>query len=130
MPDLMMESQERGDVMVIYPRGFINAHTVREFERELERSVESGRTQIVINGSGLSYIASAGLGVIMGHLEEVRSQGGDIRLTDLNETVLNIFEVLGFNHLCRVFDSEADAVASYTGSSTPDRKDNKDSKNS
>jgi len=130
VPDLMMESQERGDVMVIYPRGFINAHTVREFERELERSVESGRTQIVINGSGLSYIASAGLGVIMGHLEEVRSQGGDIRLTDLNETVLNIFEVLGFNHLCRVFDSEADAVASYTGSSTPDRKDNKDSKNS
>ena len=116
--------------MVIYPRGFINAHTVREFERELERSVESGRTQIVINGSGLSYIASAGLGVIMGHIEEVRSQGGDIRLTDLNETVLNIFEVLGFNHLCRVFDSEADAVASYTGSSTPDRKDNMDSKNS
>ena len=130
MPDLMMESQERGDVMVIYPRGFINAHTVREFERELERSVESGRTQIVINGSGLSYIASAGLGVIRGHLEEVRFQGGDIRLTDLNETVLNIFEVLGFNHLCRVFDSEADAVASYTGSSTPDRKGNKDSKNS
>ncbi len=76
MPDLMMESQERGDVVVIYPRGFINAHTVREFEQELERSVESGRTRIVINGAGLSYIASAGLGVIMGHIEEVRSQGG------------------------------------------------------
>ena len=75
MPDLMMESQERGDVMVIYPRGFINAHTVRQFEQELERSVESGRTQIVINGSGLSYIASAGLGAIMGHIEVVRSKG-------------------------------------------------------
>ncbi len=75
VPDLMMESQERGEVVVIYPRGFINAHTVREFEQELERSVESGRTQIVINGSGLSYIASAGLGVIMGHIEEVRSRG-------------------------------------------------------
>jgi len=124
--DLKMESQERGDVVVIYPRGFINAHTVRQFEQELERSVASGRTQIVINGSGLSYIASAGLGAIMGHIEEVRSKGGDIRLTDLNETVLNIFEVLGFNHLCRLFDSEADAVASYTSLSTPDSKDSKE----
>lgn len=118
MPDLTMESQPRGDVVVIYPRGFINAHTVRQFEQELERAVESGRNQIVINGSGLSYIASAGLGAIMGHIEDVRSKGGDIRLADLNETVLNIFEVLGFNHLCRVFDSEQDAVASYRSSSS------------
>jgi anti-sigma B factor antagonist len=115
-----MESERRGDVVVIYPRGFINAHTVRQFEQELEKAVESGRNQIVINGSGLTYIASAGLGVIMGNIEDVRSRGGDIRLTDLNETVLNILEVLGFNHVCRVFDSERDAVASYSGSAKSD----------
>ena len=112
-----MESERRGDVMVIHARGFINAHTVREFEKEIERAVESGRNQIVINGSGLSYIASAGLGVILGHIEDVRSGGGDIRLTNLNETVMSIFEVLGFNHVCRVFDSEQEGVASYGPSS-------------
>jgi anti-sigma B factor antagonist len=113
-----MESRQLGDVVVIYPRGFINAHTVREFEQELDQAVESGRVKIVINASGLSYIASAGLGVIMGLIEDVRARSGDIRLTDLNETVLNIFEVLGFNHLCKVFDSEQDAVASYQSSSS------------
>ncbi len=52
----------------------------------------------------------------MGHIEDVRSKGGDIRLTSLNETVFSIFEVLGFNQVCRVFDSEAEGVASYSHS--------------
>jgi len=113
LPDLSIESRETEDVVVIYPRGFINAHTVRTFEQELNRAVESGRVKMVINGSGLAYIASAGLGAIMGLVEEVRARGGDIRLTDLNDTVLNILEVVGFNHLYRVFGSEREAIESY-----------------
>lgn len=113
MPDLMMESRQEDDVTVVCPRGFINAHTVRQFEQELNVALEAGQVKIVINGSGLAYVASAGLGVIMGLIEEVRSRGGDIRLADLNETVMNIFEVLGFNHLCKVFDSEQEAVQSF-----------------
>lgn len=113
MPDLTMESRQVGGAVVVYPRGFINAHTVRQFEQVLNTAVESGQVKIVINGSGLAYIASAGLGVIMGLIEDVRSRGGDIRLTDLNETVMNIFEVLGFNRLCQVFDSEQEAIDSY-----------------
>jgi anti-sigma B factor antagonist len=108
-----MESKQVDDVVVVCPRGFINAHTVRQFEQELNSALEAGHCKIVINGSGLAYIASAGLGVIMGLIEEVRSRGGDIRLADLNETVMNIFEVLGFNHLCKVFDQEQDALQSY-----------------
>lgn len=108
-----MESRQVGDVVVVCPRGFINAHTVRQFEQELNSALESGHFKIIINGSGLAYIASAGLGVIMGLIEEVRSRGGDIRLADLNDTVMNIFEVLGFNHLCKVFDAEQDAVQSF-----------------
>jgi anti-sigma B factor antagonist len=113
LADLNMESRQVGDVVVICPYGFINAHTVRQFERELNLALEAGQVKIVINGSGLAYIASAGLGAIMGLIEEVRSQGGDIRLTDLNDTVMNIFEVLGFNHLCRMYATEQDAVESY-----------------
>ena len=112
-----MESRQEGDVVVVYPRGFINAHTVRQFEQELNGALESGQVKIVINGAGLAYVASAGLGVIMGLIEEVRARGGDIRLADLNETVMNIFEVLGFNHLCKVLDSEQEAVQSFQSES-------------
>lgn len=113
MPDLTVDCRKVGDVTVISPRGFINAHTVKQFDQALARALEDGGQKILINGSGLAYIASAGLGVIMGVIEEVRSRGGDIRLAELNETVRNIFEVLGFNHLCRVLSSEREGLESY-----------------
>src|SRR5215472_6893013 len=103
MSELTLESRELDDLVLVYPTGFINAHTVRLFEAEIQRAVEKKRFKIVINCSGLAYIASAGLGAIMGAIEEIRSNGGDLRLTNLNETVRNIFEILGFNHLYQIF---------------------------
>jgi anti-sigma B factor antagonist len=113
MSDLIVETRDLEDVTLLYPRGFINAHTVRLFEGELQKSLEQKRFKIVVNCVGLSYIASAGLGAIMGAIEEIRTNGGDLRLTNLNETVLNIFEILGFNHLYRIFPSELEAITSF-----------------
>jgi len=67
----------------------------------------------VVSCSGLAYIASAGLGALMGAIEEIRGNGGDLRLANLNETVRNIFEILGFNHLYRIYPSEVEAITSF-----------------
>lgn len=113
MNELEVQTRELDDVTLLYPKGFINAHTVRVFEGEIEKALRQNRFKIVVNCSQLAYIASAGLGAIMGAIEEIRENGGDIRLTELNETVLNIFEILGFNHLYRIFPSEVEAIMSF-----------------
>ena len=113
MSELQVDSRELEGVTLLYPKGFVNAHTVRLFEREIQKALDDQRYRIVVNCSGLTYIASAGLGALMGVIEEVRHHGGDIRLADLNETVRNIFEILGFNHLYRIFPSEVEAILSF-----------------
>jgi anti-sigma B factor antagonist len=118
MSELQVESRELEGVLLLYPRGFVNAHTVRLFEGEIQKALDKQRYCIVVNCAGLKYIASAGLGALMGVIEEVRQHGGDIRLTDLNETVLNIFEILGFNHLYRIFPSEIEAILSFRDGET------------
>ena len=115
MTDLSVETADVGDVTVLYPKGFINAHTVRGFDGAIQKAVARQRFKIVVNCEGLAYIASAGLGAMMGAIEEIRSSGGDLRLAGLNETVRNIFEILGFNHLYRTYPSEAEAVESFRG---------------
>ena len=113
MSELQVESRESEGVVLLYPKGFVNAHTVRLFESEIQKALDEERYRLVVNCSGLTYIASAGLGALMGVIEEVRHHGGDIRLADLNETVRNIFEILGFNHLYRIFPSEVEAILSF-----------------
>lgn len=113
MSDLLVESREREGVVLLYPSGFINAHTVRLFEGELQRALDGGSYRIVVSGAELRYVASAGLGALMGVISEVRSNGGDIRLAELSESVRGIFEMLGLHHLYRIFPTEHEAVLSF-----------------
>jgi len=111
--ELTVETRDVEGVTLLYPRGFINAHTVRQFEGEIQKALAQGHFKIVVSCSGLAYIASAGLGALMGAIEEIRGNGGDLRLANLNETVRNIFEILGFNHLYRIYPSEVEAITSF-----------------
>lgn len=113
MSDLKIDVRTIGLVAVVEPVGMINAHTARSFEASLQKLLDESRNRIVINCHGLEYIASAGLGVIMGFLNDVRDSNGDIRLSNMNQTVYNIFEILGFTHFTSIFDSEEKAVQSF-----------------
>ena len=113
MSELEVESREMEGVVLLYPKGFVNAHTVKLFEAEIQKALDQKNYRLVVNCAELTYIASAGLGALMGVIEEVRHHGGDIRMSDLNETVRNIFEILGFQHLYRIFPSEMEAVLSF-----------------
>ena len=113
MSELEVESRDLEGVVLLYPKGFLNAHTVRLFEGEIQKALDQGRYRLVVNCAELTYIASAGLGALMGVIEEIRHHGGDIRIAELNETVRNIFEILGFHHLYRIFPSEVEAILSF-----------------
>ncbi len=115
MPDLEVTTRRVGEVVVVEPRGFINAHTVAGFEGVLNGLVERGEVRIVISGTRLSYVASAGFGAIMGLIEETRARGGDIRIADLTGTVAHIFKILGFDRLCQTFAREEEAIGSFGG---------------
>jgi anti-sigma B factor antagonist len=113
MANLKLDSKRIGEVVVLYPRGYIDAHTVKDFENSLQELLEGGGCRIVISGKDLTYIASAGLGALMGVIEEVRSREGDIRLTELTESVFNVFDILGFTHLFQIYGSEEEALRSF-----------------
>lgn len=115
MADLSIQVRDVDGVAVVQPEGFINAHTVRQFESALEGLVGSGKFTILLNCQHLSYISSAGLGAIMGLIETVRENGGDILLCSLQENVYAIFDTLGFTQLYRVFQNEAEAQQALAG---------------
>jgi anti-sigma B factor antagonist len=110
MADLSIQVRDMDGVAVMQPEGFVNAHTVQQFESALEELVQSGRVKILLDCQELTYISSAGLGAIMGLIEPIRENGGDILLCNLQRNVLSIFETLGFTQLYQVFDDREAAL--------------------
>ncbi len=114
MSELTVDAQDEGAVRLIAPRGHVNAHTVRLFDGAIQSALQEGRVNILIDCSGLAYIASAGLGALMGVIEDLRAQGGDLRLYGLSPSVLYIFETLGFHHLYQIYGDRAAALDSFS----------------
>lgn len=105
--------RDEGTVTVVYPHGFLDAHTAPEFEGELRKAIDGGRVRIVVNCKDLDYISSAGLGVFMGCIEDVREHDGDIKISNLAPKVYHVFELLGFHQLYDLTETEEQATAKF-----------------
>lgn len=114
MAELEVQAVEKNGSQVLYPSGYVNAHTVQEFEKSLQSVLDENKYQILINCREMEYINSSGLGVLMGVIEEIQENEGFIYLSNMNETVFNIFDTLGFTHLFKVFETEEEALNSIT----------------
>jgi len=111
--ELTVETREGDKVAVLIPIGFINAHTVETFDVALRALLDRGRFEVVINARSLAYVASAGLGALVGTIEEIRENGGDLRICELSDSVSAIFEMVGLPHLFKIFRTEEEAVSSF-----------------
>lgn len=98
---------------VVKLRGFIDRHTIDQVEASLRRALTDAKHCIVIDCQDLSYISSTGLGMLINYLKEARKDGGDIRLSSMQESVRTMFRLLGLDYLFQILATEADALASF-----------------
>lgn len=109
-----INTTHRDGVAVITLEGYVDAHTAPQFETAVQTELDAGRVRIVVDCSQLTYISSAGLGVFMSFVEEVREQDGDIKICGLVPKVRQTFEILGFPDLFEMTDDLDSALSSFT----------------
>ncbi len=59
------------------------------------KSSLDGVTELTIDMSSLDYLSSAGLRILLGAQKTMNKQGS-MKVTHVNETIMEIFEVTGF----------------------------------
>ncbi len=74
--------------------GRLDTMTAPELE-QVVRDTIPGLTALTLDFAKLDYISSAGLRVLLSAQKQMNKQGS-MKLTNVNETVLEIFEVTGF----------------------------------
>jgi anti-sigma B factor antagonist len=113
MSGFMIEENLVNNIKVLILKGFLDAHTAPDFEKVIEANVNAGNVNIIINLEHLEYISSAGLGVFMGFIEDIRDQDGDIKICKASEKVYKVFDLLGFPNLFDIVDNQDDAISKF-----------------
>ncbi len=101
---------------IITLEGFVDAHTAPQFESAVQSEIDSGHKRLIVDCEKLSYISSAGLGVFMTFVEEVRESGGDIKICGLVPKVKHTFDILGFQDIFEMLENQSAAKRSFAAS--------------
>ncbi|HVN47438.1 MAG TPA: STAS domain-containing protein [Bacteroidota bacterium] len=118
MSDFKVHQRDGEDVSVIELKGYLDAHTAPDLENAFQKLLTEKKYNIVVNCRDLSYISSAGLGVFMAYVEDVRNNKGDIKLSNMSPKVYNVFDLLGFPILYEIYKDEKEAVVKFHGAQT------------
>ena len=94
---LNIEKKENAPELTIALAGRLDTATAPELEKELKDSLD-GISLLVLDFEKLEYISSAGLRVLLATQKTMNRQGG-MKLTRVNETIMEIFEVTGFTDI-------------------------------
>lgn len=113
MSSFTIQSRTSGSIHILELNGELDAHTASHLEDSLKSLIDGEQFNIVVNFSRLDYISSAGLGVFMAYIEDVRSLGGDIKLSNMSDKVYNVFDLLGFPTLYDILHTEEEAIVKF-----------------
>lgn len=104
-----------GEIIVFDLIGTLDAHTLELLEKKFREYVNQDYKYFIMNLSQLEYVTSAGLGVFMEYIEDIRAKGGDIIFCCARDRIYKIFDLLGFPVIFSFYPAEEKAIESITG---------------
>lgn len=76
--------------------GHLNTATARELEREVDEVLSGDPSvSLTFDFTGLDYISSAGLRVLMGAYKTLTAAGGSLKVTNPCDGVREVFDITG-----------------------------------
>lgn len=101
------------DIVYLKVNGYIDTTTSLDLINRLKILLEDNISQFVLDLAGVNYVSSAGWGVFVGEIKNVREKGGDIKLINMTPEVYDVFEMLEFNRILKSYDSVEEAINEF-----------------
>jgi anti-sigma B factor antagonist len=108
--------EERSDagVHIVNVSGEIHVSTAPAFREQLNAVIEGGTAMLVLDLSGVDFIDSTGLSVLLNGLRLVNQRHARMALVCANPTVMRLFQITSLDATFDIFDDRAAAIASVT----------------
>lgn len=95
---MTIDKKLNGSKLTIAVGGRLDTTTSPELEAQLDLN---GITDLTFDMKELDYVSSAGLRLLLKAQKQMNTQG-DMRLINVNDIVMEVFEVTGFSSILKV----------------------------
>lgn len=101
------------NALVVDIVGKLDTQTAGSAMDQLREYLGANDGNLLINLSGLDFVSSSGLRVILRAAKLMRTKGGDMKVCGARGVVKEVLEISGFDSLLDLHDEEAQALAAF-----------------
>ncbi|MDG9672868.1 STAS domain-containing protein [Micromonospora sp. DH14] len=109
--DLLMSVRPGQGCTVLEVRGELDMATSRQLREALQRLVDSGDRQVVVDLAAVGFMDSSGLGALVVMFKALRDAGGRLCLAAVQPAVRNVLTVTSVDQVIDIYDSVPAAEA-------------------
>ena len=100
---LDMSENESGDELTVRISGEIDHHSAVWVRGQIDERISRLRPRrTVLELSGIDFMDSSGIGLIMGRYARMKAVGGELVVQRPNERIRRIFEMAGIERIVRI----------------------------
>jgi anti-sigma B factor antagonist len=109
--EIVVHAHIEGDWTVLTVAGELDVVGAPELRQSVMEAVKLGQRRLVLDLSGVDFIDSFGIGVLVGALKRVRLLDGDLMVIVSEPRVRRVLEVCDLDRVLTLHRSLADALA-------------------
>jgi stage II sporulation protein AA (anti-sigma F factor antagonist) len=107
---MQISSETTNEALFLSIEGQINGNTATSLEACLRDHVDKAACRIALDFSGVDYISSAGMRVVLWLAKTLQDRGGALALYGLRQNVLEIFDMCGFVDILTIVETREAAL--------------------
>lgn len=109
--EFSLATREVDGFHVVAATGELDVYTAPLLEEALGESIDKRQFRLVVDLSGVSFLDSTGLGLLVKALKWTREHDGALRIVVSAERILKVFRVTGLDTVMKIYPTLDEAVA-------------------
>lgn len=108
-----INTSEMRRVQLFEVSGRVDSTNATELGSAMDKAVDDGKSNLVLDLGGVEYMSSAGLREMVRILKRVKRVGGDLRIANPSERVREVLELAGLDSVFEIYPTQVEAVGSF-----------------
>lgn len=111
---IRVKRAEAVSIVEFADRKILEELSIQEIGDELEKLVDSEPgVKLLLNFQNVDHLSSAALGMLITLNKRVKEQAGQLKLSDINRQIFEVFKITRLNRVFEIYDTADEAVSRF-----------------
>lgn len=106
-------ARQEGFTIIRLAGNLLGGPDASALKSKLHELADAGNTKVVVDLSGVEFMNSSGLAMLIGSLTTMKNTGGDLKIANASEKITTLIKVTKLAGMFHNYSSVEDAIAAF-----------------